>query len=380
MTSLRVGINALFLIPDVVGGTETYARELLCALGRISPSMQFVVFLPEEARDWPLPARGSFERVVCPVRAHARGARYAWEQAMFPSRLKAHRVDVLHSLGYVGPLYCSSPHIVTIHDLNFSEPVVQMGRIRRAALGFFVGQAVRRADHLIAVSEFTRSTILREYRVSPGRVSVIHEGPSVPGDVDAREVAEVRSWYGIDEPYIITFSSTSPHKNLETLINAVTMLENRIPHTLVIVGHLAKGLEASIAYRGGGPRLRQTGYVPSRHVAPLLKGADVFVFPSLHEGFGLPVLDAQRLGVPVACSRAGALPEVAGAGAVLFDPTSPGSIAHAILCCLGGQDCAYLSRKGMENASRYSWSKAAEATHLLYHTIAQTSGSARSGR
>lgn len=372
---MRIGLNLLYLIPGAVGGTQTYAESLIGALARVAPDDELVVFLNREAAELPL-GGADVQRVVVPVPGRVRAARYVCEQAVLPSLLRRHRVDLVHSLGYVGPAATHCPRVVTIPDVNYRA--YPMSPLRRATLGCFVTRSARTAHHVVTISEFARREIVRELGVPPERLTVVHlAGPELAA-FERRDVApdvsrgELARAYGVPGPYVLAFSSPLPHKNIARLVRAFAAVAPRVPHTLVVAGHLpwsASDLATIRAAEATG-RVRAIGYVPGAHVLPLLRYADLFVFPSLYEGFGLPALEAQAAGVPVACSNAGALPEVAGEGAVLFDPSAEDYISRALARCL--LDAAlreHLRRAGRANVARFSWEATARATDDVYRRV-----------
>ena len=184
---------------------------------------------------------------------------------------------------------------------------------------------------------------------------------------------DVAARYGVTGPYLLAFGSLSGNKNIPRLIRAFAGIKDQVPHSLLLVGHMTPGpgLQAEITALGVGDRIKITGYVPEAHVMPLLAGADLFVFPSLYEGFGLPILEAQMAGVAVASSTAASLPEVAGEGAALFDPLSTDDMARVIRDCLldSGRRAALIG-KGRANVARFSWKRTAVETLDCYHRTA----------
>ena len=366
---MRIGLNLLYLLPGHVGGTQTYATELMTALAALQTSDAYTVYLNEEARDLPLPA--GFERVVCPVRAVRRSARYAYEQFRLPHLLRQHRIDLVHSLGYVCPLRVPCRNVVTICDLNYIALVNAISRSKRVVLGRFVSHSARRSDHIVTISEFSRRQIMRHLGIDGAKVTTTHLGPCArheSGSADLRR--QVLQEYGIGKPYLIAFSSLLLHKNIPRLLEAFASACRDLPHQLVLVGHLPVGLniETDIARAGITDRVTITGYVPGSHIMPLLEQAELFVFPSLYEGFGLPLLDAQQAGVAVACSNAASLPEVAGEGALFFDPTSVPEMAAVLQRCLQDQALRHdLAVKGRANIARFSWERTARETLAVYH-------------
>lgn len=371
---MRIGINLLYLLPGIVGGTQTYAQELLCALADVDTRHDYLLYVNQEAAALPLPdsTSGRFQRVVCPVSATSRRARYQYEQVHLPRRCRADRIDLLHSLGYIGPIYTPCRHIVSIHDLNYIGHRQAMGWQRRLPLQFFVRRVARRCQHIIAVSEFSRRQIVADTGVSPEKVTAIHEAGRPP--LPAIETSDILSQYALESPYILAFTSLSAHKNIERLLEAFAQLQQELPHRLVLVGHMPpdSDLQNQIRHLQLTQRVLVTGYVPDAHVMPLLQYADLFVFPSWYEGFGLPLLDAQQAGVPIASSNAASLPEVAGEGALFFDPHSTQEMAQAIR--RGVQDAAlrdYLRQKGTANLARFSWRQAAQETLAVYERVMQ---------
>jgi glycosyltransferase involved in cell wall biosynthesis len=366
---MRIGLNLLYLLPGVVGGTETYAAGLLYGLAQIDTQNKYVVFVNRETAEWSLPEASNFTRIVCPVCAVSRGKRFFFEQVYLPKLLKAHGVNLVHSLGYVAPLFPPCPSVVTVHDMNFRQFGGRMPFIRMIALEFFVKQSTRRADYIIAVSEFTRAQISAELLILMNRIAVIPEAPfdalSIP-----LELVEILWKYGIKQPYIIAFSSFSPHKNISRLYQAFVQAcrDYTLPHQLVIVGH-----RPSDESDHGGVGVKDvvcTGYVEEAVKKMLLVGAEMLVFPSTYEGFGLPVLEAQQAGVPVICSMAASLPEVAGDAAIYFDPLSVDEIKKTI-----GQVARNpalrntLKQKGFLNVERFSWEQTARLTLLIYQKV-----------
>src|SRR5579884_908667 len=207
---MRIALNLLYLIPGVVGGTEQYARSLLRALGRQNSPHEFLVILNRQAASLELPDSEQFKVLIAPIDGHNRAVRYAWEQLVLPAVLARRRLDLVHSLGYVGPIKSHCRRIVTIHDVNFER--LRMPTLRRTALRVFVGKAARSADHIVAVSEFSKNEIIRLLNVPSERITVVYEAPRIslsPSD----DGAGVRSGLGLTGSYVVAFSSASPHKN-----------------------------------------------------------------------------------------------------------------------------------------------------------------------
>jgi glycosyltransferase involved in cell wall biosynthesis len=290
-----------------------------------------------------------------------------------PRLLRQWQVDQVHSLGYVGPLFCPCPSILTIPDLNYIDIAQTIPLHRRLPLRLLSTQAARNANEIITISAFSRYRLLQTLNLPAHKITVTHLAPRLEMALPpAIEWQELRTLYQIQEPYIVAFGGGAAHKNIPALLQAVARLEESLPHQLVLIGHMPPNVDrATISTQKGGDRsITATGYVPGEHISLLLGHADLLVLPSLYEGFGLPVLEAQRAGVAVACSTAGSLPETAGEGAILFDPSSVDDIAQKIAECLSNPDLrSRLCRLGRANLGRFSWEKTAAATVAVYNKV-----------
>jgi glycosyltransferase involved in cell wall biosynthesis len=359
---VRVGLDLLYLIPGVVGGTETYARGLLCGLSRVAADHEFVVFVNREADTWPLPD-GPFTRVVCPVDATSRLARYAFEQFRLPLWAKAYEVDVLHALGYVGPLAAPCALIVTVPDLNTVAFGHQLSRSKRIVLGAFTKWSARRADHILTISSFSRDRICEVLGVPREKVTVtlLASNPREPAGGPAGVFGE--------GSYLVAFSSASPNKNIPFLLEAFEKARTLgLEHDLVMVGHRPASKVGRVP-----AGVRFTGWLPDDQRDAVVAGADALVFPSLYEGFGLPVLEAMALGVPVLASDRASLPEVGGNAASYFDPTNSQELAEKLVWIARDASARTALRAvGYENVKRFSWEKTASRTLEAYETAVRS--------
>ena len=370
---MKVVLNLLYLLPGVVGGTETYAKSLIRAFSRQDEDNEYSVFLNRESADLDVTPTDNFSRVICPINAMNRAARYSWEQGAMPLQLRKVRPDLVHSLGYVIPLAAKGPQVVTVHDVNYLGHKGWRTGIGRTAFRFFAERTVKRADRIIAVSRFSRDEIVKHMNVDAEKVTVVHSAgrEASPRKQNGHATSEVVR--NISRPYIMAFSALSAHKNIPRLINAFGRIASIVPHDLVLVGHMPvkSSVRAEMEAAGGHDRIHFTGYLPESDVASLLQNASLFAFPSLYEGFGLPLLDAQNAGVPVVASSAGALPEIAGDSAVLFDPHSEEDMANAMKRALLDADLREkLIEKGHENARSFSWDRTARETLDVYKAVA----------
>ncbi len=371
---MRIGINLLYLLPNLVGGTETYAAGLLWGMERLGGDHDVVVFVNRESENWPLPESGNFIRVVCPVYASNRLSRYYFEQVRLPNLLKKLEIDIIHSLGYTSPLFSSCPSLVTIHDLNYRVFGEWMSPQRRLALGFFIKYAALRASKVITVSAFSRDQIAQAFNIPLDRISVIHEAPKDRGlfELDLNKVHVLLDEHQIKLPYCLAFVSTSPNKNIPRLLQAFSKAKEQynLSNQLVLVGHLNPKDMAGYTQQISNGDLCFTGFLDDFSLKIVLSHAQFLIFPSFYEGFGLPILEAMAAGVPVLCSNKTSLPEVAGNAAAFFDPFSIDDMIDKIHnYALNEQLRVELRRKGFANAKRFSWDKAARETLKVYEYL-----------
>ena len=369
---MYIGINLLYLLPGVVGGMETYAAGLLYGLEKMAPEHEFIVFVNREAADWPLPVSPQFTRVVCPVNATNRAARYYFEQTRLPGLLRHWQVDLLHSLGYVGPVVCPCPTVLTIPDPNYMDIAHTIPLHRRLPLRVLSTQAARSAHAVITISHFSKQRLCQTLHLPADKIVVTHLAPRPEMLLTPPAAAwpDLCARYRIEEPYIVAFGGGAVHKNIPALLQAFAKLDSSLPHHLVLIGHIPPNVDMDAQARHDAHRVIATGYIPGEHIAPLFSHADLFVLPSLYEGFGLPVLEAQQAGVAVACSTAGSLPEIAGDSALLFDPNSVADIACKIAECLANPELRRrLCQQGSANLARFSWEKTAIETLSVYTKV-----------
>jgi glycosyltransferase involved in cell wall biosynthesis len=354
-----VGISLLTLVPGVVGGSETYARELIRALARVG-ELEYRVFVPEIAAD---AADGLPKTTVTAYRArHSRAGRLTAMTlaAALPGpvrrQLELDRLSALHfPLTVMVPPVRRPPAATTILDLQHELFPRFFSRAELAYRRLAYRRSVRASRLIIAISAHVKDTIVERLGVEPERVRVIHLGVDL-----ARFSPEERE----RKPFVLYPANRWPHKNHERLFEAFALVGRERPDlTLVLTGggHAGKSVPEGVDVRG---------HVPADDLLELYRSASALVFPSLYEGFGQPPLEAMACGCPVAASHAGALPEVCGDAARYFDPESPTAIADAVLDVLAHPD--EWATRGIARAALFSWDERAREHEALYREI--TSG------
>lgn len=361
---MRIGHNLLYLIPGIVGGTETYGWSTLEALRSLDTENEYVSFINENTAAQPDLFPAGFRIVPLSVDARSRVKRYATEQLVLPHVVKRVKVDVLHSLGYVSVLRTDVPTVVTIHDVNFRH--VPMPFSKRLTLGWFVRQSALRAHAIITVSEFSKKEICSEFGIDPNKVWVTYNAPNADVFVDPSEAAN----YGqtSSPPYILVLSSPSPHKNIDGLIRAFAEIAQLHPELrLVIAGHLAPNIRIPSRLQD---RVEIMGYVSRDELLALYRSAACFVMPSFYEGFGIPIIEAMASGTPVAASNIAALPEVGGNAVCYFDPNNTEEMVHAILRLLEDSEFrTELVTRGRLRARMFTWEKSAQTLLDVYQLV-----------
>jgi glycosyltransferase involved in cell wall biosynthesis len=381
--AMHIGLNLLFVIPGVVGGTETYASALVRALATLDRRNQYTLFVNDESRDVRWVDQANFTTVACAVRATSRARRYAYEQTVLPRLVRRHGVDVLHSLGYVSPLRLRCASVVTVHDLNYEAIPDSFTPLRRAVLQFFVPRGARRAETVLTLSEASRRRIVGRLGVPESRVVVTPcaaDRPPASGDVD---FVALGARLGIDRPYVLALSSGSPHKNLARLVRAFSRLETD-QLQLVVAGYepiRGESLRALADELRLGSSIRFTGYLSDPDLALIRRNARVFAFPSLYEGFGIPVLEAMEAGVPVVASNVASLPEVVGDAGRLVDPHSVDDIAAGLREVIADEGLRRdLVQRGYQQLRRFSWESTARRTLEVYEAAFERTRLAPGGR
>ncbi|MGP0050367.1 MAG: glycosyltransferase family 4 protein [Solirubrobacteraceae bacterium] len=374
---MHAGLNLLFLVPGDTGGTEIYARELIPQLVAAAPEMRFTAFVSREgaaARD--APWGGLIPAVTVPVNARNRLQWVRGEQQLLPPLAARAGVDLLHSLANTAPGWGRFRRVVTIHDLIYRTIPATHPGARSLGMRVLVPLAGRRSDRIIAVSHSTATDLQRWLGTPREKIDVVPQGLGTTRRAQAAPEHELRHRLGAgDRPIVLTVSAKLPHKNLLRLIGALARIPPATRPLLVLPGYPTpheQKLRARAAQLGVSGDVRLLGWVSAEELEGLYAAAACFVFPSLAEGFGLPVLEAMARGVPVACSGRGALAEVAGDAALLFDPESEPAIAGAIGRLLGDHALARrLGAAGHERAAQFSWRASATGTLASYERALQ---------
>jgi glycosyltransferase involved in cell wall biosynthesis len=372
-----IGIDASRALRARRTGTERYSLELIRSLLALpaAGAHQWRLYVDAPPPPALLPTGDNIELCVLP-------SQRLWTHHALAGEVMRRRPTVLfvpaHVVPFVWPPARLPASVVTIHDLGYHHiPQAHPWR-QRLYLEWSTRWSARAATAVIVISAATAGDLHRFYATPLGKVHVVHEAAPAPSAVSAEAVAAVRARYGLTRPYALFVGTLQPRKNLARLGAAYAALvqAGQADFDLVLAGGagwLSGDLLAALDALSLGPRLHRLGFVPDAELPALYAGARLFCFPSLYEGFGLPVLEAQSYGAPVMTANRSALPEIAGDAALYVDPTDVDAIAAAMLRL--SQDAALrqqLIAAGHENVKRFSWSKAAAETLAVLETAAQT--------
>jgi glycosyltransferase involved in cell wall biosynthesis len=363
----HVGFNALFLDPGVSGGPETYLRGLVPAIAEEFPPLELTVFTTRRGAA-ALRADGwtAFTRVVAlPCDEGQRMRRLLAEQLAVVAAARRRGVDVLHSLASTGPaLTPGLRSVVTLHDVTFFR-MRTFGRSTTLALKATVAGAARDADVLIAGSESARDDACAQLGIDPRSFVVVPHGPGRPPVAQPAAEQPLRERLGLDgRRLVLCVGAIRPHKNQRQLVEALPQLPADVAVVLAGAHELEAEALGPLAQRlGVADRLRMPGYLPDAEVEGLWRMAACAAFPTRAEGFGLPVLEAMRRGVPVACSDLPVLHEVGGDVAHYFALDDPRATAAAIVAAMDDGSAPQL---GPARAADFSWEAAARGTYAAY--------------
>jgi glycosyltransferase involved in cell wall biosynthesis len=359
---MRIGVDAtpIFLRK---GGIGYYTHNLLEYLTRTDTKDEYILFKTTQTQpETPIPfiTRPNVKVIYTP-------------KLLQKHRSDKERIDLYHGTNFRLRGRGRKGNIVTIHDLAFRHYPHFLKKKFGQFLSFWkTRRDVQEADRVIAVSQHTAHDVIEHFKIDKERVKVVYHGvgdefrPDVPGE----SIVEIKKKYQISTPkYILWVGTLEPRKNLPTLIEAYSKLKSiHSEYTLVLGGGLGWQYQDILNMALSlGNRIQITGYLPQRDLIPLYAGASLFVYPSLYEGFGMPLLEAMASGVPIVASRTSSIPEVIGDAGVLVDPLRISDIREAILKLL--QDSSLRSsfrEKGIQRAKEFTWERAAQETLKIY--------------
>lgn len=369
---MRIGINTFALSGRLgMAGPGRYISELASALVRVSSEHELIFF--GNADNLTLLPSGGCQKIDCGRATIARPLRLLWEQLVLPILARSYHVDVLHSPTFVSPLALPCTSVVSILDMTWFTHRNQHTLVKGGYFRAMIPPSARRAARVIAISEASKQDVVDLLGIPAEQVAVTYLGvdsgvfyPHAATDVEA-----VLARCGVSQPYVLYVGKLEPRKNLPALIEAFDSISHIFPdHSLVIAGN--PGWDYQVVYERAKQvscreRICFTGFVSDMDLPALYSGADLFVYPSSYEGFGIPVLEAMACGTPVITSNVSSLPEVAGDAGLLVDPLDIAGLAGVMRRVLTDAElCQQMRKRGLKRAKQFTWEKAAWRTLQVY--------------
>ncbi|HEX3099668.1 MAG TPA: glycosyltransferase family 1 protein [Patescibacteria group bacterium] len=365
---MRIGIEAQRANNRTKTGVEHYVKELILELAKIDNTNEYTLYLQTQPEDWFLSLPKNFHLRVIPFPMFWTQLRLSWEMLW-------HAPDVLFVPASTLPLL-HPKSVYTEHDVAwiyypeiFTTYMLWFHRL-------FSWLARTGATKIISISESTKKDLVSHYKVKPEKIVVIPHGYTETGNTTETLSAEVAD--KLPEKYLLFLSTLQPRKNLELLIDAFRELKTErpeLPHKLVVVGKPGWKFEGILQkIEENRDIVVYLGHISDADRWPVYKGAEIFVYPSLYEGFGMPVLEAFECGVPAAVANNSSLPEAGGDAALYFDPTSKQEIKSVIIKLLDSPELrAEMIAKGKTQLAKFSWEKCAQETLSVLEDVGQSS-------
>jgi len=375
---MRIGIDARLYGPKN-GGLGRYLEQIIFFLEEIDKENEYVIFLYKDNFDLYQARNKRFKKVIFPYRWYSLS-----EQINFPRFIRKEKVDLMHFPHFNVPVFYSKKFVLTIHDLIISHfpdsrattlsPLQY--RFKLFGYHFVLSQAVKKAAKIIAVSQATKDDILKFYpKIREKKIEVIYEGVSAFPSKNDFNYDFLLKKYHLPKPYLLYFGAAYPHKNLKRLLRSFKIILEKYQKNIF----LALGGKEDFFYRrlknyakdlGLSKKIFFLGFVPDEDMPLIYKNALAYIFPSLKEGFGLPVLEAMSFGLPVVCSNLSSLPEIAGEAALYFNPYREDEIAEKIYLLISNEQLRQkLIERGKERIKKFNWRDCAENTLNIYKSL-----------
>jgi glycosyltransferase involved in cell wall biosynthesis len=374
---MKIGIEAQRLFRKKKHGMDIVALELIRSLAEIDRENQYCIFAKDDEDNKIIEESANVQVVKI------KGGPYPyWEQVLLPREVKRHGVELLHCTANTAPLTIDIPLVITVHDIIYLEKWnFSKGSWYQIAGNLYrrwnVPPAVRKAVKILTVSAFERDRIQEFFLLPEEKIDFLYNGVSdhFRKISDPETLAAIRKKYELPESYIFFLGNTDPKKNVRGVLSALSRLRKAgvLSHKLLMLD-IDRTYLSRVATEIGDPEILAfiafTGYVSNEELPAIYSMASVFLYPSLRESFGIPILEAMACETPVITSQTSSMPEVAGSAALLVDPNSPESIAEAIQKLLNDEKlCDDLRQKGLSRSREFSWKENAMKTLAVYQSL-----------
>jgi glycosyltransferase involved in cell wall biosynthesis len=374
---MKIGINARYIQKQRTG-IENYLHNLIKHLKLTDHTDEFMLYF---GNDKPIPQDvlgGNFTSDIPSMSTNSQIKRILWEHFYIPQALKRDKIDVFHEPSFIAPIFKSCPTITTVYDLAFIFHPECFTRRNVLYLNTMLSRSVRSSDRIIAISNSTKNDIINHFNIEQNKVRVVYCGYNdYFRAMDSKEAcAGTLRKHGITGEFLLNVSMISPRKNLLTLLRSFKSARAKRKTGLQLViagskGWLYEEIFEEVSKLSLEKYVIFTGYIPDEELLHLYNSAALMVYPSIYEGFGLPVLEAMACGCPVIASNTSSLPEVCGDAALLVNPLDAEGLSESI--CKALEDNAFRNRmavRGFQRIKSFSWSKAANETLQLYKELA----------
>ncbi len=372
LQGLRIGINA-HLLSSTAGyrraGIHQYIAQVLRFLPALAADTEYLIYARHMATDQTLYRRG-FTIMDTRWPTEQRLARIFWEQTAWPLDVTRQRLDLLHSMAFVTPLLNRVPEVLTIYDLSFFHFPQLFPTMQRAYLQSQTARSVRGARRLITISEASKMDICELFGVPPSRVDVVYPGVDpfyVPAPKE--QIEQFRHREQLPEKMLLHVGTLQPRKNIPVLLHALAQLQK--PEVLLVMaggkGWMYDELFALVDELGLREQVRFAGYVPDEDLPLWYNAAAALVFPSMYEGFGMPVIEAMACGTPVIAARSSSIPEAGGGAALYFEPEDVDALTLHLAAILEDERLTDdLRGQGQVQAAQFTWPRAGRETADVY--------------
>ncbi len=374
---MKIGIEVQRLFRKQKFGIETSAIQLIRKMRELNPNTQFIVYAKNG------PDRKCLEESQKLKIKTVGGKLFAdFEQIFLPIEAKLDKIDLLHCTGNTRPYFCSVPVVQTLHDVIFMDPISGRDTLYQQVGNYYRRKVVplvtQKSETVITVSHYEKERILERIKIDPKKIKVVYNGIDesrfrIIDDPAAEE--KLRKKYSLPLRFILFLGNAAARKNAVRLIEAYTMYasKNENPLPIVTPGLSAGFISDQLSVLRQLDKIKNfitPGYIDDEDIAALYNAATLFLYPSLSEGFGMPLVEAMACGTPVITSSISCLPEIAGKAGVLVDPTKTTAIADAIHRMLTNETYR-LDRvgEGLDNAKRFSWKNTAEEIYEIYQEV-----------
>lgn len=371
----KVGINLLWMVPGVVGGSETYLARLLSGLAERASRFDYTLFVLPQFKEAHPELAQTFKVAYAPVRGRMKSFRVAGESTWLLAQCRIRKIDLVHHAGGIIPVVRTIRPVMTIHDLQYLDYPEYLKRAKLTWLRTMIPRSAEAARLIMTPSEFTRRQVIERLNIDPSIVTVVPHGISPrEGKEPAREV---RERYELAHDFFVYPAITYPHKNHLVLIKAFAKVLEVHPETMLVLTGAKGSMEVRIGKEvqelGLEKNVKRLGHVPTRDLDALYHEAIALTFPSRFEGFGAPVLEAMSRSCPVIAADATALPEVVGEAGLLVSPDNSEEWCRAMCELIEDESLRErLAKTGLDRSKEFTWETSADLLEEAYAQALET--------